>query len=60
MIITINKEKKAAAEKEKLKKEALAYLNSTDWYVARKQETGKEIPQDVLDKRAEARVTLSA
>lgn len=32
-----------------------AYLAETDWYVTRFAETGEAIPQDVLDKRAEAR-----
>lgn len=31
------------------------YLNSTDWYVTRFAETGVEIPEDVKEKRAEAR-----
>ena len=40
------------------KQEALIYLNSTDWYVTRKTETGVEIPLDVLTKRAEARLLI--
>lgn len=32
-----------------------AYLVSTDWYMARKVETGEEIPEDVAIKRTEAR-----
>jgi hypothetical protein len=35
--------------------ESLAYLTSTDWYVTRKIETGKDIPDDVIAKRKEAR-----
>lgn len=31
------------------------YLAATDWYVTRKFETGKEIPEDILIKRQEAR-----
>lgn len=31
------------------------YLNSTDWYVVRKNDTGKDIPADVATKRQEAR-----
>jgi hypothetical protein len=27
------------------------YLNETDWYIVRNLESGKVIPQDVLDKR---------
>lgn len=38
------------------KQEALTYLNSTDWYITRKLETGVEIPLDVSTKRAEARL----
>ena len=43
-------------EKIRLKYIAINYLNSTDWYTARKIETGKEIPQEVLEKRAQARI----
>ena len=35
------------------------YLKDTDWYVARKSETGKDIPSDVLTKRAQARIDAS-
>ena len=38
--------------------EALVYLASTDWYVIRKQETGAEIPADILAKRQEARDSI--
>ena len=38
--------------------DALAYLASTDWYVIRKQETGVEIPADILAKRQEARDSI--
>ena len=31
-----------------------------DWYTARKAETGKEIPEDVLALRAQARIDASA
>ena len=41
------------------KAEALAYLRSTDWYVTRKSETGKEIPEDVVAKRNAARLSLN-
>ena len=37
-----------------------AYLNSTDWRFARLAETGEPVPQDVLDKRAEARAFIRA
>ena len=35
--------------------EARAYLNSTDWYVIRHQETGVAIPEEIAIKRQEAR-----
>ena len=48
----------AQAVSEKEKAEARQFLNSTDWYVTRMQETGKPIPQDILDQRAAAREKL--
>ena len=38
--------------------ESRAYLESTDWYVIRYNETGVSIPADVLAKRAEARLAV--
>lgn len=35
--------------------DAQVYLNSTDWYYARKAETGEEVPTEVIAKRQEAR-----
>lgn len=50
------KEREAAhAEQERINREARNYLTETDWYVLRFQETGVEIPEDVLSKREEAR-----
>jgi hypothetical protein len=43
----------------KEKGEAQMYLATTDWYITRHAETGKEVPADVLEKRAAARLTLS-
>lgn len=37
---------------------ARAYLASTDWYIVRKAETGVEVPQEILDKRQEARRSI--
>jgi len=37
---------------------ALNYLKSTDWYITRKVEIGKEVPQDILDKRKLARESI--
>jgi len=36
-----------------------AYLKETDWYVTRKAETGKAIPEDVLAKREAARAAIA-
>jgi hypothetical protein len=44
--------------REQIQAEAKFYLSSTDWYVTRKIETGKEIPEEVSIKRAEARDLL--
>lgn len=38
--------------------EARAYLNSTDWYLARKIETDEPVPEEVAQKRAKARALL--
>ena len=35
-----------------------AYLSETDWYVTRKAETGKAVPEDVLTKREAARAAI--
>ena len=43
---------------EKQKSEALKYLSETDWYVVRKAETAKEIPEEILKLRAEARLKI--
>ena len=37
----------------------IAYLEQTDWYVTRKSETGKAIPEDVLVKRQAARNAIN-
>lgn len=42
-------------EKERSNDEHLKYLQSTDWYVVRKADTGKDIPSDVATKRQTAR-----
>ena len=39
--------------------EARLYLLNTDWYVARFYEIGVEIPQEIKDKRAEARSLIT-
>jgi len=44
---------------EKINNEAKAYLSETDWMVTRKQETGIEIPEDIVKERAEARERIA-
>ena len=39
---------------------AQQYLLETDWYAHRKAETGKAIPDDILAKRAQARLDVEA
>jgi len=41
------------------KKNSLAYLASTDWYITRHSETGTAIPDDVLALRPQARIDAS-
>jgi hypothetical protein len=39
--------------------EASEYLSSTDWYFARLAETGQEVPDEIKQKRADARAVLN-
>lgn len=39
--------------------ESMDYLSNTDWYVTRKLETGKEIPEEIKEQREEAREKIS-
>lgn len=34
------------------------YLKDTDWYYARKLETGEDVPQDIVTKRIEVRESI--
>lgn len=43
---------------ERIRREAQEYLRSTDWYTARLVDEGAPIPENVKQKRAEARATL--
>ncbi len=52
-------EEKLAQEKQKQLSEAKQYLSNTDWYYARKLETGEELPVDVAAKRLEARELIN-
>lgn len=48
----------AKLEQDKVNAESLALLASTDWYIIRKQETGVDVPQNVLEQRAAARAAI--
>jgi hypothetical protein len=48
----------AEAAQQQLNQESREYLNSTDWYVIRQQETGVAIPQDILDARQASREAI--
>lgn len=56
--IEINEEEIAKQELQAKINEAKEYLASTDWYVTRFTETGKEIPEEVKIKREEARAII--
>jgi len=45
----------AQQEQERINADARRYLAETDWYVIRLQETGVEVPADVLVNRQAAR-----
>lgn len=47
--------KKAWSETDQKRLDSENYLRNTDWYVIRSLETGKAIPDDILEKRNEAR-----
>lgn len=57
--ITLTAEQIAESERAVLRRSAKAYLKETDWYVSRYSETGTEIPEEVLTKRAQARIDAS-
>lgn len=49
----------ARENQEDLNRDSKLYLNSTDWYVIRWQETGTPVPQEILDARAIARAAIA-
>jgi hypothetical protein len=57
-ILAVMLEDDVKIAQEELKFDALEYLAKTDWYVSRKAETGKIIPEDVLRMRANARAAI--
>jgi hypothetical protein len=53
---TITEEDIEANNQRVIRDAAKKYLAETDWYVTRKAETGKDIPSDIIEKRAQARI----
>jgi hypothetical protein len=54
--VLVDRPEPSAAEiQEEKNATARNYLARTDWYVTRFAETGEAIPQEILEKRAEAR-----
>ena len=51
-------EELAKQELDKQINEAKAYLISTDWYIIRYADSGKEVPTDIKIKRKEARISI--
>ena len=51
-------EEMAANAQAEITSASLTYLANTDWYVVRKTETGKAIPQEILVARADARLAI--
>jgi hypothetical protein len=43
---------------DKINQDSRDYLTATDWYIIRNQETGEEIPVDILEKRQDARAAV--
>jgi len=56
--IVVDVDKENLLRQESINEDNKAYLSSTDWYITRNAETGVDIPQDILDKRAEAREAI--
>ncbi|KTC39789.1 hypothetical protein AO265_20920 [Pseudomonas sp. ABAC61] len=52
--------KKTFTEQDRKANEAREYLRQTDWLVVRKLETGKDVPADIAEQRAQARALVPA
>lgn len=48
----------AQTEQDKINATARNYLDKTDWYVIRHQETGEPVPPEILTLRTEARAKV--
>lgn len=58
--LTFTEEQLAEIEAQTARLTAKQYLRDTDWYVVRHAETGVEVPEEITQKRAEARATASS
>ena len=57
--IVLTAEQLNEIEQNVVRSNAKNYLKETDWYVTRKAETGIDIPAEVLEKRAQARLNAN-
>lgn len=51
--------RKKAIEIDTILNDALTYLNQTDWYIVRQLDNGKQVPEEVIEKRQKARNLIS-
>jgi hypothetical protein len=58
-VVLLEQSEIEAGKKEAANATHKAYLLETDWYVMRYSETGKAVPQEILQKRAEARAAIA-
>lgn len=58
--LRVNPIVKEQKEKERAKRQALDYLNSTNIYLLRQLENGTDMPQDIVDKRQDAWVIFNS
>lgn len=58
-LIKVDPKKAAALKTKEDGRQGFQFLAETDWYVIRKQETGIDVPKDVLLARAEARAKIN-
>jgi formylmethanofuran dehydrogenase subunit E len=49
-------EKLLQEQEEEARREAIDYLNSTDWYITRFVEVGTPVPEEITNERAKARL----
>lgn len=58
-VFALSLEAQQDKEQSEMRVKANQYLGATDFYLTRKVETGEDVPQEVLTKRAKARTLLA-